>query len=111
MRNALLTTVNSGAMIRRMSRPRHPDKDIERAVRYAESLNWRVLMSHGHLWGQLFCPQSTRDGCKVGVYSTPRNPQNHARHIQRDVDLCPHMQANAQSNQGENEENGNQDIV
>jgi hypothetical protein len=26
----------------------------------------------------------------VGVWSTPRNPENHARQITRDVDLCPH---------------------
>ena len=29
----------------------------------------------------------------VFVHSTPRNPENHARHIQREVDLCPHGQA------------------
>jgi hypothetical protein len=31
-----------------MSRPRHPDKHIERAFRYAESLGWRVEISNGH---------------------------------------------------------------
>ena len=73
-----------------MSRPRHPDKHIERAVQYAEKLNWTVKMSSGHPWGRLYCPHNGRDGHKVTVYSTPRSAENHARHIRREVDLCEH---------------------
>ncbi|MEZ6102670.1 MAG: hypothetical protein R3E01_27330 [Pirellulaceae bacterium] len=73
-----------------MSRPRHPNKHIENAVSYAESLGWRVEISGGHAWGRLFCPQSSREGCIVSVWSTPRKPENHARQIWREVDLCPH---------------------
>ncbi|HMP71533.1 MAG TPA: hypothetical protein PKA76_19460 [Pirellulaceae bacterium] len=73
-----------------MSRARHPNKHIEKAIRYAESLGWRVEVSGGHAWGRLFCPQSSREGCIVSVWSTPRIPENHARHIWREVDLCPH---------------------
>lgn len=73
-----------------MSRPRHPDKHIEKAVQYAESCGWRVELSNGHAWGHLLCPLQTRDGCIVPVWSTPRNPENHARHIRREVDFCPH---------------------
>jgi hypothetical protein len=73
-----------------MSRPRHPNKHIERAIKYAESLGWRVEMSKGHAWGHLLCPRSTREGCIVGVWSTPRNPEHHGRQLTRDVDLCPH---------------------
>lgn len=80
-----------------MSRPRHPNKHIERAVKYAESLGWRVEMSSGHAWGFLLCPESTREGCIVGAWSTPRNPENHARKITRDVDLCPHRDDPAES--------------
>ena len=94
-----------------MGRPRHPDKDIERAVKYAESLGWRVKISNGHAWGRLFCPQSTRHGCMVSVWSTPRNPESHARNIQRDIDLCPHQPGNTDPNQKEDEEDGSQDIV
>jgi hypothetical protein len=93
-----------------MSRPRHPDKHIEQAIQYAESLGWRVQMSKGHAWGHLYCPQSTREGCIVSVWSTPRNPENHARHIRRDVDLCPHGQDDT-TNQGENGEDGTQERV
>ena len=85
-----------------MSRPRHPNKHIERAIQYAESLGWRVQMSNQHAWGHLFCPQSTREGCIISVWSTPRSPENHARHIRQDVDACPH----GEEDQGEGDENG-----
>jgi hypothetical protein len=32
----------------------------------------------------------TREGCIIAVWSTPRNPENHARQITRLVDSCPH---------------------
>lgn len=73
-----------------MARPRHSNKHIERAIQYAEALNRRVEISNGHAWGHLLCPHSTRVGCIVSVWSTPRNPENHARQIRREIDLCPH---------------------
>ena len=33
-----------------MSRPRHPNKAIESAVQYAESLGWVAEISNGHAW-------------------------------------------------------------
>ena len=74
-----------------MARPRHPDKEVEDAVSYAESLGWRVRMQ-GH-WGRLYCPHADRDGCQVGVNGTPRNAGDHARQILRAVDRCPHQEA------------------
>ena len=73
-----------------MPRPRHPDKDIEAAVAYAEQLGWSVRMSGGHAWAILFCPAAIRGGCKMSVYSTPKYPVEHARRIRRAVDRCPH---------------------
>jgi hypothetical protein len=35
-------------------------------------------------------PENTREGCLVGVWSTPGNPENHARRLTREIDLCPH---------------------
>ena len=87
-----LTNVSRAATILPMSRPRHPDKHLERAVRYAESQGWRVELSEGPTWGHLLCPRSTRDGCIVGVYCTPVNPESGARRITRLVDLCPHKE-------------------
>lgn len=73
-----------------MARPRHSNKHIEKAVQYAETQGWRFEKASGHAWGHLLCPHATRQGCLIGVWSTPRNPENHARHIRRDVDQCPH---------------------
>ena len=73
-----------------MSRSRHPNPHIEKAVSYAESLGWRVVMSKGHAWGRLLCPWSTREGCIVSVWSTPKVPENHARHLRGQIDSCPH---------------------
>lgn len=72
-----------------MPRPRHPHKEIEAVVAYAEALGWRVVMQ-GH-WGRLYCPHADRDGCQVGVNSTPRNAEAHARQIKRAIERCPHQ--------------------
>jgi len=73
---------------------RHPHKEIEAAVRYAEAKGWTCEMSDGHAWGHLLCPHRNRDGCMVGVWSTPRNREAHARGLVRDVDRCPHGENN-----------------
>jgi len=87
-----------------MARPRHHNPHIEKAVLYAESLGWRVAVSSGHAWGRLFCPQSTREGCIICVWSTPKVPENHARHIRSKVDSCPHRGAGGHDDDGEGEE-------
>jgi hypothetical protein len=38
----------------------------------------------------LWCPAGQRGGCRLGVWSTPRSPYNHARYIRKKVDRCPH---------------------
>ena len=72
------------------SRPRHPNKEIEEVIRYAEKLGWTVKLTKGHGWGSLYCPKSSREGCIVFVWSTPRRPQDHAKDIRRDVNRCEH---------------------
>ena len=47
----------------------------------------------GHIFGTLWCPLQTREGCRFRVYSTPRNPEDHAKRIRRAVDGCPHQGA------------------
>jgi hypothetical protein len=88
-----------------MSRPRHPNKHIDRAIQYAEQLGWRVELSNGHPWGKILCPHAARDGCTVIINSTPKNPENHARHVQRDIDLCPHYEKPSDGNEEESGEN------
>lgn len=76
-----------------MTRPRHPNKEIEAAVREAEALGWRFRKGHGHAWGVLYCPHGERGGCVKSVYSTPVRPENHAREIRRAAERCPHRHA------------------
>lgn len=73
-------------------RDRHPNKEIEGALQYAESLGWEVKKAgkSSHAWGRVYCPHGGREGCLFSVWSTPRSPQNHARQIRRNVDNCPH---------------------
>jgi hypothetical protein len=74
------------------NRNRHSKPEVEAAVRYAEQLGWRVVAGSGHNWCRLYCPLESREGCQVGVYSTPKNPGNHARQIRNAVDRCPHCE-------------------
>ena len=70
-----------------------PKKEISEAIEYAESKGWRVEAAggHGHAWGRMYCPY--KDGncrcgefCIISIWSTPKNPGNHARQIRRVVD-------------------------
>lgn len=73
---------------------RHPSKEIEAAIRYAEDHGWtRALHSGGHAWGKIRCPyndQECRYGtfCSKSVWSTPRVPEDMADAIRRVVDGC-----------------------
>ena len=62
-----------------MARHRHPNKEIEAAVQHAEDLGWRVFEGGSHAHWLLYCPEENRNGCKVPVYLTPREPENHAK--------------------------------
>ena len=72
-----------------MARPRHPSKEIEAVVAYAEAKGW-TWRQMGH-WGRLFCAHAERDGYQIGVNGTPRNAEAHAKQILRAVDRCPHI--------------------
>ena len=74
------------------ARPKHPKKEVEDAVAYAEAQGWTWLKVHGHAWGKLYCKHHDRDGCTEFVWPTPRSPGNHARQIRRAVDRCPHKE-------------------
>jgi hypothetical protein len=73
-----------------MTRPRHPDKHIEKVVDYAESLGWTFKISSGHAWGRIYCPMHNRDGCIWSVWSTPKNPEKFALKLRRLIDQCSH---------------------
>jgi hypothetical protein len=71
----------------------HPNKHIRAALEYAEKMGWRFIKSHGHAFGKILCDHGHRD-CRMSVWSTPRNPENHAKAIRRKVDSCPGPEAN-----------------
>lgn len=75
-----------------MARPSHPIKEIEAVIAEAEEKGWRVVISHGHAWGKLYCPFASRDGCWWSVWSTPKNPENFAQKLRRLVAKCAHME-------------------
>lgn len=71
----------------------HPNKHIREAIKYAESKGWtfeRAAGGHAHVYGMLYCPRRRRDGHRVPVYCTPKNPQDHAKWLRRNVDHCTH---------------------
>jgi len=76
-----------------MGRSRHPKKDVESALRYAERRGWRVEEGGGHAWGRMYCPRNDEtcrcgEFCITNIWSSPRNPGSHARQIRRVVDNC-----------------------
>lgn len=76
-----------------MARPKHSKKEVEEALKHAESRGWRVDVGGSHAWGKIYCPYNDAE-CRCGefcissIWSTPKNPGNHARHIKRVVDNC-----------------------
>lgn len=75
-----------------IKRAKHPNKEIEEAIKYAEEHGWTYKDSgnSAHSWGQLLCPLHTREGHRISIWSTPRNTFNHAQQIRREVERCQH---------------------
>jgi hypothetical protein len=90
-----------------MSRPKHSNKDVEAALKHAESSGWTVKVG-GH-WGFLYCPFNDAEcrcgtRCKAGIWSSPKNPGNHAKQLREVVDGCTTLQkksAQAADEEGE----------
>lgn len=80
-----------------MTRSRHPKKEVEAAVQYAERCGWTCVNTKGHAWGKILCPWNDTE-CRCGeyciksVWSTPRVPENLAAQIRRAVDGCVYLQ-------------------
>jgi hypothetical protein len=76
-------------------RPRHPKKEIEEALAYAERHGWRVVKStgKGHAWGRVICPWNDRECrcgnyCQTSVWGTPDVPEHEANKIRRVINGC-----------------------
>jgi hypothetical protein len=60
---------------------RHPNKEIEAALKYAKGKGWSIIKSlKGHCWGMIRCSHG-RGGCQKSVWSTPKSLQSHAKAI------------------------------
>lgn len=77
-----------------IKRNKHPSKEIERAIVFAEEKGWRYQETgkSAHAWGRLLCPLKDRAGCSMSIWSTPSNSDNHANQIRRNVNSCPHKE-------------------
>lgn len=76
-----------------MPRRRHPKKEVEEALTEAEGVGWTVEpTAAGHRWGVIRCPESSREGCELSIWSTPRNVGNHAKQIRRAIARCAHTE-------------------
>ena len=76
-----------------MARRKHPKKEVEAALAFAEENAWRIEVGGSHAWGKMYCPYNDND-CRCGEFcissisSTPRNPSTHAKQIRRIVNNC-----------------------
>jgi hypothetical protein len=70
--------------------PNDPNKHIRSALKYAEEKGWTIRKAgpRAHAWAVIYC-QFGHGECWMSIYSTPRNPEAHARDIRRTVDRCP----------------------
>lgn len=85
-----LDSINHKRKLHKLS---HPNKEIAAAIKYAEEHGWRIDVGGSHAWGKMYCPNNSNDCrcgefCKQSIWSTPKNPENHAKLIRRVVDKC-----------------------
>lgn len=71
----------------------HPNKVVRDALQYASDNGWRIVQGGSHAWGQMYCPYNDKacrcgEFCRASIWSTPKNPENHAKQIRRIVDNC-----------------------
>jgi hypothetical protein len=71
-------------------RAKHPRKQVETALKQAESRGFRVETNRAH-WGILYCPGNRIGKCpQLSVNGSPRSADNEAKRINRYVDNCAH---------------------
>ncbi|WP_126462697.1 hypothetical protein [Providencia rustigianii] len=63
---------------------------MQQAIEYAELQGWFIVMgSHSsHCYAKLRCGIEGHQDHMLSIWSTPRNPENHAKQIKRMVDKC-----------------------
>jgi hypothetical protein len=66
-----------------VSSGRHPKNAVAQALETAKAAGFHVIEVHkGHRWGKVVCPNCGDD---QGVWSSPKDEDNHAKQIARFV--------------------------
>ncbi len=52
---------------KKMQRKKHPNKEIEQALQYAEQHGWQVEPGGNHAWGKIYCPTNDKE-CRCGEF-------------------------------------------
>ncbi len=92
-----------------MTRAAHTKKEVENALKYAESQGWRITQGGSHCWGKMYCLSNDSD-CRCGefcitsIWSTPKNPGNFANAIRRVVNNCTTLSGQSASKKSANAE-------
>lgn len=71
-------------------RPKHPNKEIEATLQEAEADGRIVIKRSGDAWGIMRCASGERGGCQASIWSTPRDPDTHAKQLRRAAIRCLH---------------------
>ena len=80
-----------------LRRKKHTSKEIEAVILELEALGWSLIEGKGHCWGILRCPANDQDCrcglfCQMSVWSTPKNPQQHAKKLLKKALACVKLQ-------------------
>ena len=76
-----------------MARKTHKSKEIEAVLQELDGHGWTVVEGKGHAWGILRCPTNSKECrcgefCQMSVWSTPKNPEQHARKLRQKALAC-----------------------
>lgn len=68
---------------------KHPNKHIRAAIEYALQHGWQMVPAgkSAHAFCRLRCIRGHTEH-QISVWSTPRQPENHAKHILRKIKEC-----------------------
>ena len=73
---------------------RHPDKEVDAAVKAMRRAGWRIERNKtraAHAWGKAFCPSEGQQAhweCAVSISGTPRSGANEARRLRHRIKRC-----------------------
>lgn len=81
---------NDNNTVGRRPMKEHPNKHIQAALNYALVKGWYFVPGgkSSHCFGRIRCGLSTHRDHMMSIWSTPGNPENHAKQIIRMVERC-----------------------